>query len=71
MEIILGWSAINEKLDSTLAQLNHLMHFYTDETLSNPTNQTEDPKAKKVKMLFYLLMQVKRLHCRRPKLEVW
>ena len=64
VEIIASWSAINEKLDSTLVQLNRLMHYYADETPPIPTHQIEDPKGKKVKMLFYLLMQVNRLHCR-------
>ena len=55
VEIIPGWSAINEKLDSTLVQFNRLMHYYANETLPDPTDQIEDPKGKKVKMLFYLL----------------
>ena len=55
MKIIPDWSAINEKLDSTLVQLNHLMHYYADETPPDLTDQNEDPKVKKVKMLFYLL----------------
>ena len=55
MEIISGWSAINENLDSTLVQFNCLMHYYANETPPDPTDVTEDPKGKKVKMLFYLL----------------
>ncbi len=58
VEIIPGWSAINEKLDSTLIQLNRLMHYYADETppadLRDP-----DPRGKKVKMIFYLFALVK------------
>ena len=55
VEIMAGWSAINEKLDSTLVQLNCLMHYCGDETPPDPIDQTKDPKGKKVKMLFYFL----------------
>lgn len=41
VEVIPGWKTINERLDSTLVQLNRLIHHYADVPLPDDTEGSD------------------------------
>jgi len=59
VEVIPGWSAITERLDSTLVQLNRLMHYYADVT---PDEGLRDPDpSRKVNMMQTFVVSILRV----------
>ena len=41
MEVMQGWELINDRLDSTLVQLNRLIHHYADVPLQDDAGGTD------------------------------